>query len=47
MNRRQDGWVDKRVEARQQEERLGRSPMGGDGKAALRWKAFKLLSSAA
>lgn len=34
MDERQDGWADKRVEARQQEGRLGRIPMGGDGKAA-------------
>lgn len=35
MDERQDGWADKRVEARHQEGRLGRIPMGGDGKAAL------------
>lgn len=35
MDERRDGWVDKRMEARQQERRLGRIPMGGDGKAAL------------
>lgn len=47
MDKGRDGWVDKRMEARQQERRLGRIPMGGDGKAALWWKAFKLLSSSA
>lgn len=47
MDERQDGWADKQVEARQQEGRLGRIPMGGDGKAASWWKAFKLLSSSA
>lgn len=47
MSERQDGWADKWLEARRGEERLGRIPMGGDGKAALWWKAFKLLSSSA
>lgn len=47
MSERQDGWADKWLEARRGEGRLGRIPMGGDGKAALWWKAFKLLSSSA
>lgn len=47
MDKWQDGWADKQVEARHQEVRLGRIPMGGDGKAALWWKALKLLSSSA
>lgn len=50
MSELQDGWADKWLEARPGEARrgrLGRVPMGGDGKAALWWKAFKLLSSSA
>lgn len=47
MDEWQNGWADKWLEARQEEGRLGRIPMGGDGKAASWWKAFKLLSSSA